>query len=143
MLQLQVLSHNCTDFDCSVEADESNVAPAAETVTVQNALPGDSIQLTDEVLANLTNLDLSNIDAFYFENTTSNEKRWLSELFQCKSQPGDRLFPTETIWKVFDLLTGGALIKTVPLGSACYQGEHYDATKCQFLLDNWSNSTTQ
>jgi hypothetical protein len=31
----------------------------------------------------------------------------------------------------------------VPLGSACYKGEHYDEDKCLFLTENWHNSTTQ
>lgn len=93
------------------------------------------------MLANLTDLELSSIDAFYFESTKS--KRSAADAPKCKTFPGDKLFPGELIWKVFDLLSGGALISTVPLGSACYKGEHYDEAKCNFLLDNWSNSTTQ
>jgi hypothetical protein len=93
------------------------------------------------VIANLTKLELSHIELFRFddESTARVQKR----AAQCKTYPGDALYPSETVWKVFDILTGGGLIKTVPYGSACYKGEHYDARKCQFLLDNWNQSTTQ
>lgn len=57
--------------------------------------------------------------------------------------PGDRLYPSDVVWKVLDLLTGGALIKTVPLGSACYEGEYYDEQRCTFLVNNWNDSDTQ
>lgn len=97
--------------------------------------------MTDAILANLTELELSNISLFYFEDTETGEaKRSVSG---CKTYPGDSLFPSKLVWRVFNLLTGGALIETVPLGAACYEGEHYDAAKCQVLLDNWSNSSTQ
>lgn len=99
-------------------------------------------QLTDAVLANLTDLNLSDVDLFYFADTKTSKKRDALSHSKCKVFPGDKAFPGKFIWSVFDLLTGGALIKTVPLGSACYKGEHYDEEKCKFLLDNWHNSTT-
>lgn len=99
--------------------------------------------LTDAVLANLTDLNLSNISLFYFENEERESKRELSGRTKCKTFPGDFLFPGKIVWKVLDLLTGGAVISTVPLGAACYDGEHFDSEKCQFLLDNWTNSSTQ
>ncbi|KAF4471583.1 hypothetical protein FALBO_1498 [Fusarium albosuccineum] len=129
----------------AVPADESNVAPAwSEPVKAssKNSFVETTPQLTDAVLANLTDLELSDVDLFYFQDTKSNEKRSAAGTSKCKVFPGDKLFPGKLIWKVFDLLSGGALIDTVPLGSACYKGEHYDEAKCQFLLDNWSNSTT-
>ena len=103
----------------------------------------ESIQLTEDVLTNLTDLQLSNISLFYFDNDSDSEKRSVSSLPQCKTVPGDLLYPNGNIWKVLDLLSGGALIKTVPLGSACYDGEHFDEAKCQFLINNWNKSDTQ
>lgn len=123
------------------EANEVTVAPAAEEFP-EAEIPEETVQLTDAVLANLTQLELSNISLFTFPDTEGVEKRALPNN-KCKTFPGDLFYPTELVWKVFNLLTGGALIKTVPLGAACYQGEHYDAEKCQYLLDNWSNSDTQ
>lgn len=95
------------------------------------------------MLANLTDLNLSEVDLFYFADTKASKKRSAAVNSKCKIFPGDKAFPGEFIWKVFDLLTGGSLIKTVPLGAACYKGEHYDEEECKFLLDNWHNSTTQ
>jgi hypothetical protein len=100
----------------------------------------EAVQLTDAVLSNLTDLALSNVSIFYFDDGSELDKR---DIFSCKLFPGDWLYPGDLVWKVFNLLTGNRLIPTVPLGAACYEGEHYDAEKCQFLLDNWANSTTQ
>ncbi|WYZ38303.1 hypothetical protein EsH8_III_000217 [Colletotrichum jinshuiense] len=124
----------------TIAANEVTVAPAAEEFPEAD-IPEETIQLTDAVLANLTQLELSNISLFAFADSEGAQKRALPNN-QCKTFPGDLLYPNEFVWKVFNLLTGGALIKTVPLGAACYEGEHYDAEKCQYLLDNWSNSDT-
>lgn len=102
----------------------------------------DSLQLTDEVLANLTDLQLSNISLFYFDDASESDKRSVG-VAQCKTLPGDPLYPNQALWKLLDILSGGALIKTVPLGSACYEGEHYDEAKCTFLVNNWNVSDTQ
>lgn len=99
--------------------------------------------MTDDILANLTNLHLSNIPLFYFDDDSGAHKRGVGGLPKCKAFPGDALYPNETAWKVLDMLSGGALIKTVPLGSACYEGEHYDEEMCNFLIDNWNVSDTQ
>jgi hypothetical protein len=134
-----------------VAADESNVAPAAEHVNESQgarvSLPEEELQLTDAILANLTDLQLSNVSLFYFGDSEPEDisKRELdaSSFGKCKTFPGDALFPGKTVWNILDLLTGGAIISTVPLGAACYEGEHYDADKCEFLLSNWANSSTQ
>ncbi|KAI1267379.1 putative 6-hydroxy-D-nicotine oxidase [Xylariaceae sp. FL1019] len=119
-----------------IAANEDNVAPAAESVNGQ-------LLLTDAVLENLGSMDLSNISLFSFpdDSSTTNEKRALST--KCKTFPGDLLWPSKIVWKVFDLLTGGALIKTVPIGAACYpDSEHYDAERCSYITDNWHESLT-
>ncbi|CAH0051863.1 unnamed protein product [Clonostachys solani] len=122
----------------TVQADESNVEPPVETVSGYEGF--ESKQLTEATLANLTDLQLSNISLFYFDDeVNSAEKRALYEP-KCKVLPGDAAYPSKALWKIFDILTGGALIKTVPLGAACYQGEHYDSAKCTYLLNNWNRS---
>ncbi|KAI1344273.1 putative 6-hydroxy-D-nicotine oxidase [Xylariaceae sp. FL0016] len=120
-----------------VDATEVTVPVAGESM-------GDEVQLTDAVLANLTNLDLSNISLFQFpENVDSTENDKRSLFNSCKTFPGDALWPIKTIWKVFDLLTGGALIETVPIGAVCFtNSEHYDEAKCQDILDHWTESAT-
>jgi hypothetical protein len=99
--------------------------------------------LTEDVLTNLTDLKLSNVSLFYFDDDSNSEKRSVGSSQKCRALPGDALYPSRIAWNVLDILSGGALIKTVPLGSACYDGEHYDETKCQFLIDNWNKSDTQ
>ncbi|RSL89929.1 hypothetical protein CEP51_000966 [Fusarium floridanum] len=126
----------------SVAADESNVAPAADAPAGDASTGFEGLQLTEDVLTNLTDLKLSNVSLFYFDEDSTSEKRAVGSSQKCRALPGDALYPSSLVWKVFDILSGGALIKTVPLGSACYDGEHYDATKCQFLLDYWNKSDT-
>lgn len=118
-------------------ANDITVAPAAEAVSGE-------LQLTDAVLANLTELELDHIELFQFaDESAALDKRALSALAKCKSMPGDLLWPGKLVWKVFDLLTGGALIKTVPFGAVCFPGEQYDAKECSRIVDNWTNSDTQ
>ena len=89
----------------------------------------------------MTDLELSHIELFGFDDEDSSDVEKRSN--KCKTYPGDLLYPTKAVWKVFDLLTGGRLIKTIPYASVCYEGDLYDESKCQFLLDNWNQSTTQ
>ncbi|KAK8085563.1 hypothetical protein PG997_006834 [Apiospora hydei] len=114
---------------------------AAETLSGSWA-SGDaaSLQLTDAVLQDLAkaNADLK-VDLLLFgfpKNGTEQQK-----FPACKTYPGDELWPSASEWDAFDQLTGGALIKTVPIGAACYPGhEAYDAAKCQEILDGWHDS---
>lgn len=86
--------------------------------TPAELFPGEALQLTDAVIANLTDLDLSNIDLFSFENysstTVARRKRTALANLKCKTYPGDILWPSTFVWKLFDILLGGALIKTIP-----------------------------
>lgn len=61
----------------------------------------------------------------------------------CKVFPGDAAYPSRLIWAVLDLLTGGALIETVPIGAVCYpKSGVYNATKCADILAHWTESDT-
>ncbi|VBB76586.1 Putative protein similar of AD/FMN-containing dehydrogenases of Aspergillus oryzae [Podospora comata] len=127
-----------------LSANETTVAPAAEVEVVEDA--GEVLLLTDAVLANLTALDLSDINLFTFDEEVSSvtTKRSFSRGFQvgdCKVFPGDRAWPSRLSWTVFNLLTGGALIETVPIGAVCYPNSGvYNAAKCQYVLANWAQS---
>lgn len=95
--------------------------------------------LTDAVISNLTQLSLTNISLFDFATSNSDAAR-RSVSGQCKTHPGDELFPDATIWDVFNLLLGGALIKDVPLSSVCYDTwDNYDAAQCEYITEQWSN----
>ena len=104
--------------------DDSILAPAVSSVNTEASdaavelFPGEVLQLTDAVIANLTSLDLSNIDLFSFEDSPSatvvRRKRTAIAKQKCKTYPGDILWPSTFVWKLFDILLGGALIKTIP-----------------------------
>lgn len=103
----------------------------------------EAFQLTDDALAKLFELQLSNATLFQFgdENNAESKRAAAGE---CKTYPDDALWPSEPAWTVFNLLTGNALIKTVPIGAVCYEdNEHYDAAKCEELLAHWTESATQ
>lgn len=54
------------------------------------------------------------------------------------------MWPSDGLWELLNILTGGALIKTVPLGAPCYtNSEYYDAATCEYLLDNWESTELQ
>ncbi|KAK2798236.1 hypothetical protein FQN51_007802 [Onygenales sp. PD_10] len=118
-----------------IAADESTVAPAGELVVSTDP---DSFQLTDTALANLTELDLTSVSLFKFPGDIAERS-----IAKCKTFPGDALWPSKAIWKVFNLVTGGALIETVPIGAVCYEdNEHYDSAKCEEILAHWTESAT-
>lgn len=102
--------------------------------------PAETVQLTDDVLANLTALSLSNISLFDF-STSDVTKRSLPS--GCKTFPGDRLWPSQIVWFVFDLLLGGALDAVTPLAAPCYNDHPKDrnAAKCNFITANWANDS--
>ncbi|KAI0408720.1 putative 6-hydroxy-D-nicotine oxidase [Xylaria palmicola] len=128
----------------TIQLDGQTVAANESTVPVAAEELNNELVLTDDLLAQLADQELSNVSLFEFpENldATENDKRTL--FTGCKTYPGDLLWPLWPVWKVFDLLMGGALIKTVPIGAACYtNSEHYDADKCQEILAHWNESPT-
>jgi hypothetical protein len=105
--------------------------------------------LTDAVLANLTSHELSDIELFLFDDTDGEDaaqvsKRTWANVGDCKTYPGDWKWPSRLTWGVFNLLTGGALIETVPIGAVCYPNSGvYNAAKCADILENWTQSETQ
>ncbi|KAL5906602.1 hypothetical protein ACKVV1_011001 [Pyricularia oryzae] len=58
----------------------------------------------------------------------------------CKVYPGDVDYPSQEAWDQLDSITGGALIKTVPLAAACDpEWPQYDPVECQRIGDAWMN----
>ncbi|KAJ2902229.1 putative fad binding domain protein [Zalerion maritima] len=143
-----VFGQNITVDNTTVEATSDNVATAAEGVsTTSNStasyFSSESAQLTDSVIANLTGLNLTGIDLFGFDTTENSAaaKRGVGSI--CKHMPGDLLYPNWIIWKVFDLLLGGALMQPVPLAAPCYNDhpEETDAWLCSYITANWENNS--
>ncbi|PKS12974.1 hypothetical protein jhhlp_000315 [Lomentospora prolificans] len=126
-----------------LEANSETVAPAEE-VLPGDLLPEESVQLTDTVLANLTDLALSDIDLFAFaseDDASEAAKRGINTNAKCKTFPGDASWPHWITWTVLDLLTGGRLIKSVPIGASCYDDFGvYNAAKCASITESWTNS---
>ena len=115
-----------------------------------------SLQLTDAVLANLTARQLTDISLFGFgpdlnddddhndHDHDADAARGRSDTAACKVFPGDDDYPSSASWAVLNLLTGGALIETVPIGAVCYPGGGaYDADKCADVLAHWTKSDIQ
>ncbi|KAI1084178.1 FAD-binding domain-containing protein [Whalleya microplaca] len=133
----------------TVVANESTVAPAVANVdahasnSTADLFAEETLQLTDSVIANLTDLALSNITLFTFLNESRPEVLDKRIFFsKCKTSPGDYLWPSTLTWKLFDLLLGGALIETVPYAAACYNVfGNYDLAKCNFITNNWINAS--
>jgi hypothetical protein len=130
-----------------IPANEITVAPASGPPTDVTADP-ETRQLTDDVLANLTSHELSDIELFLFDDTDGEDaaqvsKRTWANVGDCKTYPGDWKWPSRLTWGVFNLLTGGALIETVPIGAVCYPNSGvYNAAKCADILENWTQSET-
>ncbi|KAH8203328.1 hypothetical protein TruAng_002524 [Truncatella angustata] len=126
-------------YRSQIAANTSNISPAVEVLPQSSTFAAETAQLTDNVLANLTALQLSNISLFGFSTNNSNHKRSSGPV--CKTYPGDSFWPISLIWDIFDLLLGGALIKAVPIASPCYKNfGNYDADRCAYVGDQWSVS---
>ncbi|SPJ70415.1 uncharacterized protein FTOL_00143 [Fusarium torulosum] len=56
--------------------------------------------------------------------------------------PCDSLWPSSTIWRLFDRITGGALIKTVPIAASYYDDYGtYDKSLYSHIVEQWTNSS--
>lgn len=123
------------------------MAPAAEVVLDSSSgtlyFPWETLQLTDNVLANLTSLDLSNVSVFYFADGADNATSKLGLADGCKTSPRDISWPSSDIWNLFNILLGkSALIKTVPPAAVCYDNWGvYDEEACNWLTSNWANNS--
>ncbi|KAH8897768.1 FAD binding domain-containing protein [Thozetella sp. PMI_491] len=105
----------------------------------------EKIQLTDRVLANLGASLSSDVSPFLFAKQPfgrAGAGKQGVERAKCKTYPGDTQWPSPVLWKLFDVLLGAALIKTIPEAAPCYSDwEVYSPSRCQNLGDTWNNST--
>ncbi|KAF2258259.1 FAD binding domain-containing protein [Lojkania enalia] len=138
------------------EASSVSVAPAAATVTPSDSDAGvalfseETVQLTDDVIANLENntevAEIAHLLAFEDSNITESAQRRVRRTWsRCKTSPGDILWPSKLVWTLFDLLLGGALEPIIPIASPCYRRSeynNYNAAKCADITNNWSDGAT-
>ncbi|KAI5861383.1 FAD-binding domain-containing protein [Durotheca rogersii] len=131
----------------AIIANEHTVSPAFVTTNASSSnatadlFLGETRQLTDDVLKNLTGLGLTNILLFGFADpaTAANQ----STIGPCKTFPDEFVaYPGLVTKRVFDLLLGGSLIQTTPLASPCYSDYgNQDAAKCREITSRWSDSS--
>ena len=82
-------------------------------------------------------MNLTGVSLFDFPTTSSAS-------IACKVFPGDSNWPSPIVWKVFDLLSGGALIQTVPLAAPCYSNwAEYNPAACEVITSQWSDPHIQ
>lgn len=60
----------------------------------------------------------------------------------CKTTPFDATWPTTEDWNALNQTLAGALIKTRPASSSCYEGNPFSSTlACEEVDDGWSSSS--
>jgi hypothetical protein len=130
--------------DATVSTESLTVA--ATTVSpVATLFPGETVQLTDKVLddvsATIQNETISDLFLFGNDSTATLEKR---SLRSCKTMPGDFLWPINLVWEIFDILLGRRLIKATPLAAYCYPDRpEYNAAMCTSVSGGWLASDVQ
>jgi hypothetical protein len=144
-------SYQCTDCVkhlltlSPVAANSTTVAPAAVEVSPNssvNYFSFESTQLTNEVISNLTALNLTGIEYFNFGNASSTVAK--RDSASCKVLPGDAAWPSEIEWFLLDLLLGGALIEGIPTAAPCYSNwPQYNADECTAITSEWETSEFQ
>ena len=123
------------------------MVPAAASKAEAAYFSYETLQLTAATLSNLTSLGLTNASLFNFPSTSAAASSSSSSVVasgSCKAFPGDSNYPGPIAWKVLDLLTGGAVIKTLPLASPCYSNwPNYNAAECTRISNSWSDPHLQ
>jgi hypothetical protein len=124
----------------------SSITPAEAVVKSPSAhlLDAETLQLTDAVLDHIAqdNAIREYVDVFGFESNNTVFKR---QSLACKTFPGDKLWPSKSVWGVFDLLLGRRLLTTEPIASPCYDSVwgSQSLAECNALVTRFTKATTQ
>jgi hypothetical protein len=97
---------------------------AAQQVAGGN-FPFESVQLSKTDAASFPAVQFGDIKAGSPHNST---------VPRCRAWPGSHDWPSDAQWKHLNASLGGALLRPLPAASACYQGETYNETTCQWLI---------
>lgn len=63
---------------------------------------------------------------------------------KCKVFPGDSKWPNDDTWAFLNSTTSnGGLIKTIPIAAPCYAGPMHNEDICNYVTNQWSNSSLQ
>lgn len=115
---------NGTSDAISTVAPSTTFTAAASTVTATGTLfDFETTQLETSGLAQL-NASMQALFAFG-EASTADAATIAASRSACKVFPGDSAWPADDVWDIFNDLLGGALIKTVPIASSCYNDWDY------------------
>jgi hypothetical protein len=84
-------------------------------------------------------LSLTDAALFSFGEISNAELEARANTSECKAYPGTSDWPSDTAWKVLDILSGGALIKNVPLAAPCYNSwpSVRSNESCAYVTAHW------
>lgn len=129
------------------------ILPAAATLSTESAagaelFSNEAIQLTESVLLGLNDRDdlAQYASLFAFGNSSKGPEEPSETAGDCKTYPGDSLWPSEDLWGIFDELLGNALHPIIPIASPCYKDseyDNYDASLCASVTEGWVEEETQ
>ncbi|KAG8666631.1 hypothetical protein FPOAC2_11747 [Fusarium poae] len=131
----------------TVLASRPGLTNAALSGQIGEAVQGrylaeEKFQLTASSVKDLDELDPQHAPLFYPESESNRQILSPQAPSKCKTFPGDALWPSDSVWKLLNLITGGALIKTVPIGASCYDSFGvYNKARCNHVTNQWSNSS--
>lgn len=129
---------------CVVQASHSTGGDGVGEVVQGDYFSEEAFQLTDDSLSTLDDIDPAHASLFYPDNMSQRRDIGSRSSQKCKTFPGDSLWPSTTVWRLFDRVTGGALIKTVPIAASCYDDYGtYNKSLCSHIVDQWTNSSLQ
>lgn len=127
-----------------------DIEPAATLVPVTSPAgaplqSAEKLQLTNAVIQRLSADEAVSeyVEYFAFDDSSavSDERMQRATSAPCKTFPGDSEWPRETVWDIFNVLLGGALIPTKPAAASCYDSKwgKKDAAKCADVTSNFTN----
>ncbi|KAF1834148.1 hypothetical protein BDW02DRAFT_598395 [Decorospora gaudefroyi] len=128
----------------------TDIEPAATPVPVASVAgaplqESEILQLTDAVVKRLVDDDSISKYAEYFafddSDVASGKQARRAASASCKTFLDNSSWPKDIIWKLFDVLLGGALIPTKPVAAPCYDSQwgKKDSAKCADVTNNFTN----
>ena len=121
--------------------------PLAHTVvsnTTGALFPFETHQLPPNILTNLSsNPSTAPYAHLYAFNTNTSTLTYPKEF--CKTFPGDANWPSQESWNLFNKLSDGALIPTIPLAAPCYdtQWGARDTRRCEEVTGRYGTAWIQ
>ncbi|KKA30841.1 hypothetical protein TD95_000755 [Thielaviopsis punctulata] len=115
---------------------------ATVSATTAKLFDGETFQITEASLASLAAINATDASIFGFASNDSATLARQAQFGSCKTYAGDALWPSDELWDTFNKLSGGKLIKTVPMGSVCYDDfGNENADSCNYITANWNNNS--